>query len=233
MKKKKFFQILFCAIVSIALIAWAFEILLADFFSFDPETKGIVQVIAEGCGGYCSEEGTFYYTVANRNRIQTAEPFEPDEMRVYYVSESDLLRSPFRKEENIPFAPHIEAEDENGQKVEITQELKDIVCILSQIDHNIMDLKVMKNDSLTFVYFELNVNWHHPCRLYYYNPENRSLCELYRQNGKKIIDIKVLNPELLKDLEPTYHLNPDFFHKFCLYSLLDDISCLLICAGDS
>lgn len=173
------------------MFVWALDVRLYDFFSFDPEDKGIIQVIAEGCGGYCSEEGTFYYSVANRHRIQAAEPFEPDEMRVYSVYRGRYTD---------------EIRDENNRAVENTREITDIISLSSQIEHNISDFRIIKTQDHTFVYIELNVNWHHPCILYYYNPESRVLAKICKWNGKMFRAIKVLNPELLSDLRPTYRL---------------------------
>ncbi|MBR3929823.1 MAG: hypothetical protein IKJ65_12580 [Clostridia bacterium] len=53
----------------------------------------------------------------------------------------------------------------------------------------------------------MNVNLSSPCTLYYYNPEARSLAEIYEWNGEIVAAIKVLKPQLLKDLKPTYSMS--------------------------
>ena len=104
--------------------------------------------------------------------------------------------------------------DENREEVEVTQEFDDIVHLAAQIDHDVMVLKILKTEAHTFVYTELNVNLRTPCTLYYYNPETRSLAQLHEWDDEKVTLIKVVNPELLKDLRPKYCLNPSAIQQF-------------------
>ena len=209
MRKKKFFQYLFCILVSIALLAWAFEIRLTDFFSFDSETKGIMKVTTESDGGVWNEPGTFHYTLARHKRIQISDPFEADKIDVYNASSSLVCSN-----ENGKIVNRIKAIrilDENDREVEITQEFDDIVHLAAQINHDIMAFDILKTEAHTFVYIELNVNLWTPCILYYYNPETRTLSELHEWDDERVTAIRVLNPNLLKDLRPKYRLNPSDF----------------------
>lgn len=174
--------------------------------TFNPETKGIVKVVTECDGGIWKEEGKFIYTIAHHNRIQASDPFEADKMDVYNAS--SCLSSSVENGKVVNHINTVRILDENREEVEVTQEFDDIVHLAAQIDHDVMVLKILKTEAHTFVYTELNVNLRTPCTLYYYNPETRSLAQLHEWDDEKVTLIKVINPELLKDLRPKYCLNP-------------------------
>ena len=204
MKKKRRFIVFLFAIISIALILWALKFQSIDFIPFDPAEKGLVHVTTKSDGSPFSEEGVFSYTIADKQRIQPSDAFEPNAMEVFDASSS--LYSFIEEGRVVNHISTIIILDENRYSVPVTEEFKDIVSLASQINHDVMTLKIMKTDECTFAYTELNVNWQSPCTLYYYNPEERSLSKLYTWNDEKVTNIKVLNPALLKKLKPTYRL---------------------------
>ena len=175
-----------------------------DQDSFDPETSGIVKVMTVSDGGMWHEPGTFFYTLADHKRIQSSDAFEPNKMSVYDASSS--TRSYIENGKVANRVSRIRVLDENNKKVPVTQEFGDIVHLASQINHDIMVLKILKTEAHTFVYTELNVNLWTPCTLYSYNPETRSLAEIYEWDDQKVTAIKVLNPELLSKLSPSLKL---------------------------
>lgn len=204
MKKKRRFIVFLFAIISIALILWALKFQSIDYIPFDPAEKGLVHVTTKSDGSPFSEEGVFSYMIADKQRIQPSDAFEPDAMEVFDASSS--LYSFIEEGRVVNHISTIIILDENRYSVPVTEEFKDIVSLASQINHDVMTLKIMKTDECTFAYTELNVNWQSPCTLYYYNPKERSLSKLYTWNDEEVTNIKVLNPALLKKLKPTYRL---------------------------
>ena len=201
-------------IISLVLIAHLLGYRIIDYIPFDPAEKGLVpfdpaekglvQVTTECDGGPFTKEGIFCYVLADRQRIQSSDDFEPDETAVYDASSS--LYSGIEDGKVVNHIGTVRILDESGNNVFVTEEFMDIVRLAAQIDHDVMTLKIMKTAVCTFVYIELNVNLWSPCELYYYHPDTRSLSKLYTWDDEVVTKIKVLNPHLLDNLRPTYKL---------------------------
>ena len=81
--------------------------------------------------------------------------------------------------------------DNNGEALEISNELEIIVKEISKIDHDILDTKIFNIDNNYYIVVELNVNIWSPYRLYYFDEDKNKLKEIYTFDGKDIIGIKI------------------------------------------
>lgn len=81
--------------------------------------------------------------------------------------------------------------DNNGEYLEISNELETIVKEISKIDHDILNTKIFTIENDYYVVIELNVNIWSPYRLYYFDKGKNKLREIYTFDNKDIIGIKL------------------------------------------
>lgn len=165
---------------------------------FDESTEGMIDVVTETAYTHSAVERA-YYTLASGNRLKLSEPFTPDAMETYEVPDDcfetymdDQVRSRLVR---------MALTNENGQAVEITPELAALFEETERtVEHEIINMNVLRVSEELFVYIELNVNLWTPCDLYYFSPETSKLIRVKRWDNEKVVGIRLRNPSLLHSL---------------------------------
>lgn len=139
------------------------------------------------------------YTLASGQRIQPIESFVPDEA-VFYEVPRGCFES-YIDDKVLNRLVRMELLDAEGRPVEISEDIESIFRCVEQLEHDLFTVRIIETKGLYFVYVELNVNLWLPCTLYFYNPEERRLVELYTWDSKKIVALHVRSEEGLMALE--------------------------------
>lgn len=159
--------------------------------SFDVERQGVVDVIVKDHHG--DDDTLLYYAISTSGQAQEIAPFEADGMTVLRVSPNSL-ESYIDREKNAVLnrLQEVWVYDESGQLVKNTDPLVDAVMQqAAKLEHDIMELCIMQVGEATFLHTELNVNWWCPCELYWYDPVQDRLIELYTFNALEVVGLRV------------------------------------------
>lgn len=143
-----------------------------------------------------------YYSLTTDGKATETEAFTPDDIDIYNVNYSKYSHHITFKNSSFRCMYDITLTDENGNNIEITPVITDIINQIKDIDHDTFKIKIFKLDDEYFVYAELNVNLWYPCTLYYYNQEISELIELYKFDDEEITGIKIHS---LDPLKSTYY----------------------------
>ena len=143
-----------------------------------------------------------YYSLTTDGKVTEAEAFTPDDIDIYNVNYSKYSHHITFKNSSFRCMHDITLTDENGNNIEITPVITDIINQIKDIDHDTFKMKIFKLDDEYFVYAELNVNLWYPCTLYYYNQEASKLIKLYEFDDEEITGIKIHS---LDPLKSTYY----------------------------
>lgn len=158
---------------------------------FDAQTRGVVDVIVRNHHG--DDDTLYYYNVSNDGRVQETDPFVPDDMTVTRIAR-DSLESYIDREKNkvLNRLQDVYVYDESGERVPNTDPLVDAVMQqAATLEHDIMELRMLRIGEETFLYTELNVNLWCPCELYWYDPAQDRLVELYTFNELEVVGLRV------------------------------------------
>ncbi len=162
------------------------------YTDFD-EAEILVDVMTQTPYGANAKKTVHYYSLASRKRIRETAPFDPDPMTVYTVpNPSEIYKHHILEETETKMSfLRMGLTDEAGEYVPVTGELGAILMQLDAIDDWIMTIKIMDVRGVLFVYTELNVNLWTPCTLYRYDPNTRTLTELYTWDNKEPVGLRV------------------------------------------
>lgn len=174
-------------------LVWGFEAEegTVHTVAFDVERQGVVDVIVKDHHG--DDDTLLYYAISGSGQAQEIEPFEPDEMTVVSIVPGSL-ESYVDREQNkvLNRLREVWVYDENGQQVESTDPLVDAVMQqAAKLEHSMLVLRIMQVGEHVFLYAELNVNWWCPCELYWYDPVQDRLIELYTFNALEVVGLRV------------------------------------------
>lgn len=139
-----------------------------------------------------------YYILTSDGKTAEAESFTPDDIDIYTFNYSEYSRPINFKNLDLRCMYDITLTDENGNDVEITPVITDIINEIKHMEHDTFVTEIFKSGEEYFVYAELNVNWAYPCGLYYYNQEASKLIKLYEFEYEEITDIKIHSLDSLK-----------------------------------
>ena len=139
---------------------------------------------------------TAYYAVSKRSDINGISAFAGDDITIYtavsddYESYIDPERS-----EVLNRLKKKELFDLNGNSVELTPILSDIMEQIADLEHDMLLVQIFEDGGAYFVYVELNVNWWSPCRLYYYHQDSKQLKEICTFDRERIIGLRIRDHE--------------------------------------
>lgn len=139
-----------------------------------------------------------YYTLTSDGKTAETEPFTSDDIDIYTLNHSEYSRPINFKNLYFKCMYDITLTDENGNNIEITPVIADIINEIKHMEHGTIKIKIFKSGEEYFVYAELNVNLAYPCGLYYYNQEIGQLIELYEFDYEEITGIKIHSLDSLK-----------------------------------
>lgn len=142
---------------------------------------------------------TCYYSFYSNKKIKETEPFVEDKTEVFTAS-ANCFSSYIDKRKNkvLNRLTYIELTDENGNNVKITPIISSIFEETAKLEHDIMLMKIIKDNDEYFVFVSLNVNLWTPCTLYYYNQNTSKLIKLYTFDHEIVTGIKINNLDNLK-----------------------------------
>ena len=174
------------------------------YSAFDPATEGIVDVetlvaFPGAKAGQAASE-TRWYTLANGQRIQPAGPFAPD--AAVCTVPSDCFESCVDPAHNkvLNRLRRIKLLDDQGIPIPVNRKIEGLFRCLAGLEHDLLSITIFDSGGDCFACVELNVNWHSPYELYYYDRSANRLIPLYRWEGEAIVGLRVRNPHLLKTL---------------------------------
>ena len=131
------------------------------------------------------------YTVYEDENYSLSAGFEGDPVEIYTANyscfeatiEDGVVRNRFVR---------CSLKDEEGQPIEADETLTQIMRhAAEEIEHDIWLFQIIRDGNDTFVYIKLNVNWHDPCDLYRYDPENDTLTHLCHWEDKNFKGIRL------------------------------------------
>lgn len=77
--------------------------------------------------------------------------------------------------------------NENGERVKDNDILNVITKkVAEDIEHDIIECKIMEDENEYFVFVALNVNWADPCYLYHYNKDTEELLEIMEWSNAEV-----------------------------------------------
>ena len=175
----------------------AFSILLTGCNSNEPEilfdeaAEGIVSVILED-----TNDGTIHYdTIGPDDQRQPTQPFESDPIEIF-TADHDSFEI-YHNDEKRTFSNRLirtAVHDENDQPAEVTEPIRRIFELVEQqVDHMILELRILRQGEHHFVTADLNVNIFSPHVVYYYEQSTDQLIKLYTYDATEVIGIKILN----------------------------------------
>lgn len=158
---------------------------------FDVEQHGVLDVIVRNHHG--EDDTLYYYNLSDDGRAQQTEPFEPDAMTVTRIDRSSLESYVDRGQNKVlNRLQEVYVCDDNGNRIPNTDPLVDAVMHqAAKLEHDIMELRMLQTGGETFLYTELNVNLWCPCELYWYDPVEDRLVELYTFNELEVVGLRV------------------------------------------
>ena len=158
---------------------------------FDEATEGIVSVILQDYN-----DGTIHYdTIGPDGQRQPTQPFESDPVEIL-TAYRDCFES-YHNEEKRTFSNRlvrIDVHDEKDQRAEVTEPIRRIFELVErQVDHNILELRILRQGEHYFMTTDLNVNIFSPHVVYYYDPNADELIKLCTYDATQVIGMKILN----------------------------------------
>lgn len=170
---------------------------LMAYAPFDPETQGAVDVIVR------DGDALGYYAVSGDGRVQETAAFVGDEIVVYEVDSDcfDTYRAMDTegRGEFVNRLADVRVWDAQGSPVPRTDVLMDILQAASWLEHDLLDVRILRAGEAYFLYAELNVNWWTPCTLYWYDPARKGLVELCEFDGRETVGLRVRDLSLLAE----------------------------------
>ena len=156
--------------------------------SFDPETEGLVLVrtVDE------SDGSVRYSALAPGSRCMDTDAFTPDAMQVTTVRGFTVF-------DNQP-GP-LRAYDEAGAETPFTREISAICRAMREVDHHVLQCRIMKVGDEWFASAMLNVNLWTPYRFYWFDRDTGRLTLLYTFDGRDVAAIRVLSADRLRALD--------------------------------
>jgi len=158
---------------------------------FDAEKHGVVDVIVKNHHG--EDDTLYYYNISGDGKAQQTDPFVPDAMTVTRIDRSSLESYIDRGQNKVlNRLQEVYVCDDNGNRIPNTDPLVDAVMHqAAKLEHDIMELRMLQTGGETFLYTELNVNLWCPCELYWYDPVEDRLVELYTFNELEVVGLRV------------------------------------------
>lgn len=158
---------------------------------FDEATEGIVSVILEDYN-----DGTIHFdTIGPNGQRQPTQSFESDPVEIL-IAYRDCFES-YHNEEKRTFSNRlvrVDVHDGKDQRAEVTDPIRRIFELVErQVDHNILELRILRQGEHHFVTTDLNVNIFSPHVVYFYDPNADELIELYTYDATQVVGIKILN----------------------------------------
>lgn len=153
---------------------------------------------------------TGYYAVSKRSDIKGISAFTGDDITIY-TAVSDAYESYIDPERNevLNCLKKKELFDLNGNRVEMTPILSDIMEQIADLEHDMLLVQIFEDGGAYFVYVELNVNWWSPCRLYYYHQDSKQLKEICTFDRERIISLRIRDFEFFNiKNEPSEYRKP-------------------------
>ena len=201
--------VLILAIVGLTGWAWHdLHVMLTSTSSprpdFDAEFEGVLDVCTEA-HPYSQSAGSGaqrFYTLASGCRLREAVPFEPEAMRMYTVPRG-TIESYFDRQENKVLnrllCPRIVDEGEDLPR-EVTDDERHLLQLIAGLEHDLMDITIYRVGGEVFVCELLNVNWHSPYELRWYDRARDSLVLLYTFEDEKVTGLRIRVPERLCEI---------------------------------
>ena len=146
---------------------------LPQGFAPDEPVAGMIDVITEGRPAREGGERD-YYTIDENGRVREIAPFEPDEMVMLvsdyscfesYIGEKDGQRKVLNRLGNGKLW------DLSGAEIDKTPVHERILSLASEMEHEIIQIRIYEVKGYFFACMDFNVNWHWPFKLYYYDRE--------------------------------------------------------------
>ena len=160
-----------------------------DRATFSVEADGLIQVQTV----HESDKTVKNYALASGNRIMETGPFTPDGMQVYTVRSFSLT-------DNTPEGP-IMVYDEAGRAVPLTREIDTVCHAMRDIDHHVLECRILKVGNEWFASAMLNVNLWTPYQFYYFDQESGKLALLYEFANRDVTGVRLLSAEKLHALD--------------------------------
>lgn len=165
---------------------------------FDVEQRGVVDVIVRN---HHDEDAPLqYFAISDSGQAQEIEAFEAEGMTVIRIS-PDSLESYIDREKNAVLnrLQEVMVCDETGRPVKNEDPLVErVIQQAAKLEHSIMELRLLQVGENVFLYTELNVNLWCPCELYYYDPVQDRLIEVYTFNELEVVGLRVRDVERLR-----------------------------------
>lgn len=134
---------------------------------------------------------TYYYEINDKGKRRKTKQFEPEKMEEYTVDHCYESYIGNNKVLNRLTLDTCVIKDSRGDSVEITEELRNIITKVSELEHDIIKNKILNLNNECYVVVEFNVNLWSPYSLYYYDKNNQKLKRLYTFDGEDIIGLKL------------------------------------------
>lgn len=189
---KKFFAILlFFALTLTGCTSTEPEIL------FDEASEGIVSVILKD-----TNDGTIHYDcIGPDGQRQPTQPFESDPLEILTACH-DCFET-YHNDEKRTFSSKLvrtAVYDENDRPAKVTEPVRRIFELVElQVDHDILELRILRQGEHYFVTTMLNVNLWAPHEVYYFDPDADRLTELYTYDATRVVGLKILNLQNISD----------------------------------
>ena len=173
---------------------------------FDEASEGIVSVILED-----TNDGTIHYdTIGPDGQRQPSQPFESDPIEIFTADHGCF--EIYHNDEKRTFSNRlirVAVFDENDQPAEVTEPIRHIFELVEQqVDHMILELRILRQGEQYFVTADLNVNFWSPHSIYYFDATADTLIELYTYDATEVTGIRILNlPRSSRTREIIFYLS--------------------------
>lgn len=133
-----------------------------------------------------------YLEIDKAGKYRKINKFKADNSKTYNLDtvESFLPEIIEKKVKNT--VKDIVITNENGKRVKDNDILNAITKkVAKDIEHNMIECKIMEDENEYFVFIALNVNWADPCYLYHYDKDTGELLEIMEWSNVEVNYIEV------------------------------------------
>lgn len=132
-----------------------------------------------------------HYEINDKKVIRSVEEFKVDEAKIINVKNCYDFYINHNGTNELTMDSCTLLDNNNNEKLEITNELQSIIENIAEINYDILHTKIFNIKDNYYIVVELNVNLWSPYRLYYFDKDNYELKEIYTFDGKDVVGIKV------------------------------------------
>ena len=132
-----------------------------------------------------------FYEINNRKKARKINKIEYVENDMFYLNNCFDSYSLQTGTQNSFLEDSCKVVDKNKNTIEYNDEIKNIIILISKLDHPILSSKVLDVNGKYFVVVEFNVNLWSPYKLYKF--EDGKLKHIITFNGEEVIYIKETN----------------------------------------